>query len=491
MVADTSGWGSRFFPEVRICFRSSAPAVLPPRLQMLLLSVVLAGASAFAYLAAGRLGYEHLVAKKEAAVARARSATADLHKQLDALRQQLGGLARDRDRARGQAATLAGEAGTLRGRLSTTEAKLQSLEEAQIQQTQQQGGAAAPPSSAASATAAAGQISDLTKSLGQTQQALQQEKAQSAALAAQLAKIQTDRAAEEAQLGQYKTSLEQTAKEIEQLGAVRGKPAVRRARFHVRLGEIWQKLSEIKLPLLADQTAASTASATAAATTPGGVPVAELGPKEVGALETALRSAGVDVARILPQLGAATAEGGPFVPPPKSGGSTPVSPEKLAAIQQLAKTLPVSAPLASYAIGSPFGRRTDPFNGRAAFHTGIDMDAPYGSPVYATAPGTVIYAGWLGDYGKVVEIDHGLGIVTLYAHLRRWLVSVGEAVPAQQEIGLVGMTGRSTGPHVHYEVRVDGQPEDPEKFLGLARLLPAATPPQVTPAAAVSAGNNR
>lgn len=459
---------------------------------MLLLSVVLAGVSAFAYLAAGRLGYEHLVAKKEAAAARARSATADLHKQLDALRQQLSGLARDRDRARGQAATLAGEAGTLRGRLSTTEAKLQSLEGAQLQQARQHGDAPGPPSSAASATAAAGQISDLTKSLDQTQQALQQEKAQSAALAAQLAKIQTDRAAEEAQLGQYKTSLEQTAKEIEQLGAVRGKPAARRVRARKMLGEIWQKLSQIQLPLIAGQAAtpAPAEPATAAATSSVGVPPAELGPKEVGALETALRSAGVDIARVLPQLSPAHAEGGPFVPPPKGDASTAVGPEKLAAIQQLARTLPVSAPLSSYAIGSPFGRRTDPFNGRAAFHTGIDMDAPYGSPVYATAPGTVIYAGWLGDYGKVVEIDHELGIVTLYAHLRRWLVSVGETVPAQQEIGLVGMTGRSTGPHVHYEVRVDGQPEDPEKFLGLARLLPAATPPQVTPAAAVSAGNS-
>ena len=102
------------------------------------------------------------------------------------------------------------------------------------------------------------------------------------------------------------------------------------------------------------------------------------------------------------------------------------------------------------------------------------MDASYRSPVYATAPGTVIYAGWLGDYGRAVEIDHGLGIVTLYAHLTRCLVSAGESVDRHSEIGLVGSTGRSTGPHVHYEVRVDGRPIDPAKFLGLARLLPAS-----------------
>jgi murein DD-endopeptidase MepM/ murein hydrolase activator NlpD len=91
----------------------------------------------------------------------------------------------------------------------------------------------------------------------------------------------------------------------------------------------------------------------------------------------------------------------------------------------------------------------------------------------------------------VVEIDHGFGIVTLYAHLRRCLAAVGQTVPAQAEIGLVGMTGRSTGPHVHYEVRVDGQPQDPEKFLSLARLLPAAATSGLIPVAGGPAGNSR
>ena len=114
------------------------------------------------------------------------------------------------------------------------------------------------------------------------------------------------------------------------------------------------------------------------------------------------------------------------MPPPKA--NAPVNtfdPEKLAAIRGLAKVLPIAAPLAQYRIGSPFGPRLDPFNGKDAFHTGIDMDAPYNSPVYATAPGTVIYAGYLGEYGKTVEIDHGFGIDTLYAHLHRYFVAVG------------------------------------------------------------------
>ena len=94
------------------------------------------------------------------------------------------------------------------------------------------------------------------------------------------------------------------------------------------------------------------------------------------------------------------------------------------------------------------------------------------SPVYATAPGVVTYSGYRDDYGKVVEIDHGNGIATRYAHLHRATVSVGQRVAAQTQIGFLGSTGRATGPHVHYEVLVSGEPQDPEKFLGLARLVP-------------------
>ena len=458
MVADTSGWGSRFFPEIRIRFRSSNSVVMSPRLQAALLSCVLLGTAALAVLGVREFKYEHLVAKKEAAAARAQNAKGDLEKAVGSLRQKLAALRQVRDEAEDRAATFAHQAGVLRGRLSSTEAKAQSLD--------------------------------------QTRQALQQEKAQSAALSAQLGKIEADRAAEEAQFAQYKTSLEETAKQLDELGAARGKPAMR-YRVRLQLGAIWRRLSQIELPPPGNEVAAaapnpSAAPAAAAASTPAGQGVAgEFGRAEADAFERAAASAGVDVGRILSKIGPAPAEGGPFVPPPKDGlAADTVSPEKLAAIEALAKTLPVSAPLAEYQIGSPFGARIDPFNGRPSFHTGIDMDAPYSSPVYAASAGTVIYAGWLGDYGKVVEIDHGFGIVTLYAHLHRWLVSVGQNVAAQTEIGLVGTTGRSTGAHVHYEVRVDGQPQDPEKFLGLARLLPAAAR-QLSPAAAQPAENSR
>jgi murein DD-endopeptidase MepM/ murein hydrolase activator NlpD len=151
-----------------------------------------------------------------------------------------------------------------------------------------------------------------------------------------------------------------------------------------------------------------------------------------------------------------------------------LSPEKVAALHALVKALPVSAPLESYEIGSSFGVRGDPINGRSAYHTGLDFRAPYMSPVYATAAGVVTYSGYRDDYGKIVEIDHGNGIATRYAHLHRQTVSVGQRVAAHSQIGFLGSTGRATGPHVHYEVLVNGEPHDPEKFLGLARLVSTA-----------------
>ena len=138
----------------------------------------------------------------------------------------------------------------------------------------------------------------------------------------------------------------------------------------------------------------------------------------------------------------------------------------------MVKSLPVAAPLHSYEIGSRFGVRGDPMNGHAALHTGTDFRAPYMSPVYATASGVVTFSGYRDDYGKIVEIDHGNGLATRYGHLNRATVSVGQQVAAQTQIGFLGSTGRATGPHVHYEVVVNGEPQDPEKFMALGRIVP-------------------
>jgi murein DD-endopeptidase MepM/ murein hydrolase activator NlpD len=192
----------------------------------------------------------------------------------------------------------------------------------------------------------------------------------------------------------------------------------------------------------------------------------------VAQVERVLASAGVDVKNLFSQFGVNRGLGGPYIPNPR--GSTPdmLSAEKVLALGRMVKSLPVAAPLHSYEIGSRFGVRGDPINGRAALHTGTDFRAPYMSPVYATAAGTVTFSGYRDDYGKIVEIDHGNGLVTRYGHLSRATVLVGQRVAAQTQIGFLGSTGRATGPHVHYEVVVNGEPQDAEKFMALGRIVP-------------------
>jgi murein DD-endopeptidase MepM/ murein hydrolase activator NlpD len=114
---------------------------------------------------------------------------------------------------------------------------------------------------------------------------------------------------------------------------------------------------------------------------------------------------------------------------------------------------------------SGFGVRMDPFVGRPAMHTGLDFRASMGDPVRATANGKVVSAGWSGGYGRMVEIDHGNGLSTRYGHLSAINVSVGQSIKIGQVVGEVGSTGRSTGPHLHYETRIDGEAVDPQKFL--------------------------
>lgn len=140
-------------------------------------------------------------------------------------------------------------------------------------------------------------------------------------------------------------------------------------------------------------------------------------------------------------------------------------------LQFVLHTLPLAAPLDHFLLSSGFGSRRDPINGKLAAHEGLDFLSELGAPVMATAPGKVVFAGWKGDYGKMVEIDHGLGIHTRYGHLKSITVKVGDEVTYRQQIGALGNTGRSTGPHVHYEVRVDDKAYDPMNFLEAGRYV--------------------
>jgi murein DD-endopeptidase MepM/ murein hydrolase activator NlpD len=124
-----------------------------------------------------------------------------------------------------------------------------------------------------------------------------------------------------------------------------------------------------------------------------------------------------------------------------------------------------SSPPVQGPVGSGFGFRSDPFTGRAALHTGLDFPADTGSPIHAAAGGLVLVSEWHPAYGQVLEIDHGNGLLTRYAHCSEVLVAAGALVKRGQLVAKVGTTGRSTGPHLHFEVRVDGVPQDPARFL--------------------------
>jgi murein DD-endopeptidase MepM/ murein hydrolase activator NlpD len=139
--------------------------------------------------------------------------------------------------------------------------------------------------------------------------------------------------------------------------------------------------------------------------------------------------------------------------------------ERLTAVRRIAGQLPLARPLVNAPITSRFGARLDPFFGRPAMHPGIDFLAPTGNAVRATAGGTVIVADNAGGYGNMVEIDHGNGVTTRYGHLSAILVKVGQIVSKDALIGRIGSTGRSTGPHLHYEVRLDGKAIDPMRYI--------------------------
>jgi murein DD-endopeptidase MepM/ murein hydrolase activator NlpD len=127
-------------------------------------------------------------------------------------------------------------------------------------------------------------------------------------------------------------------------------------------------------------------------------------------------------------------------------------------------------PVTRAVLSGGFGFRFDPFNGGSARHEGIDLRATLDSTVYAPGAGTVISAGWKGEYGNMVEVDHGFGVITRYAHLSRINVRAGDVLTPRQPLGMIGATGRATGAHLHYEIRIAGRAIDPLKFLHAAEV---------------------
>lgn len=143
--------------------------------------------------------------------------------------------------------------------------------------------------------------------------------------------------------------------------------------------------------------------------------------------------------------------------------------------QKIQRTMvPTEEPVKGGQVGSPFGFRIDPITGRSALHTGLDFPSDTGTPIYAAAGGMVVVQEYHHAYGNMVEVDHGNDLITRYAHSSRVLVKKGDIVKRGQKIAEVGSTGRSTGPHLHFEVWVSGVPQDPQRFLAAGDSLAAA-----------------
>lgn len=192
-------------------------------------------------------------------------------------------------------------------------------------------------------------------------------------------------------------------------------------------------------------------------------------------LRSALAETGLDTERLTAQNGAAAGIGGPLVPvnlDPSAGPFeatlTALQPRmtSLIRLRGVIEQLPLARPVAGeHEFSSNFGYRTDPFTRGLAMHTGVDFRAETGSPILATAPGKVIAAEYNGGYGNMVEVEHANGLTTRYAHMSAISVSVGQTVRTGSVLGKVGSTGRSTGPHLHYETRINDEAIDPTRFL--------------------------
>jgi len=187
----------------------------------------------------------------------------------------------------------------------------------------------------------------------------------------------------------------------------------------------------------------------------------------------AIRKLGLNPNALLASTGDKAAEGGPYLrlTTGKNGSLDPrfqrlgISLARMDALQRSLAGIPQVQPANMDFISSGFGYRSDPFNGSAAFHAGLDFRGPRGAPIYAAAKGTVSFSGYKQGYGKCIEIDHGNGLMTRYAHMSRYHATLGQVVVAGDMIGAIGSTGRSTGPHLHFEVRINDRAVNPRPFL--------------------------
>ena len=426
-------------------------------------------------LAAGYVNAHRRMAHKEAEVQKAEASKNDLNSLVEQLQQRLEQADQDMAEVRERLANVAAQNAALRGALASTDSRLRGLDAMQNDllaerdhaQEQLQGAEAA-------LTAKSAELAHMGRGLDATKSDLEETEQQRSELGVRLHRLEAELQDATNQSVQYKTSWEAAQRKLQALAEEREKVVAERDGLLGRLAVLQQPLLQERGRLgkaAADSPRGDAAlQALSLPKSPGGLggfiaDEGRLGWTEVTAL---LSSAGVDIDKLAARFGAVPpSQGGPFV---ALGGIKQAKGDN-EALQKALKTLPLAAPLAHYQLESRFGPRVDPFNRRPSFHPGLDLAAPFKSPVFNTAPGVVVFAGLRSDYGKVVEVDHGSGIVTRYAHLHRITVALGQHLGAREQIGLLGSTGRSSGPHVHYEVVVNGTPQDPEKFLQAGRSI--------------------
>ncbi len=448
MIGRICALGKALFPKRQLFLRSAGNAriiAVPGWVQVILLAAWLGSLGGATTLTFAYLHLHKTLHRRDADSSLAANSLTELRQQLADANQQYSEVSEQLEEAVKQLAANDSDSDRLSQAVGEAQARAQVLDrsrddlEARLRATEQ------------ALSSKSGNLSLLSKSLAENRTELRNSELERTALEKKVQGLQSELESANKRSEQLKLALDGKQRELRGIAAERD-------RLRSQLGE----------PTAPDAVSAAPAA-------PGGarsaVPPGLLH-ESTSELEHLMASTGLDLDKLLARLGSAPAgQGGPYVALSGVKRASPQEESRIGKLLALAKILPLASPLAHYEFGSGFGPRTDPFNGHAAFHSGLDLDAPYRSPVYSTAPGVVVFAGVKGGYGRMVEISHGNGIDTRYAHLHRFLVAVGQRVAAHQEIGELGSTGRSTGPHLHYEVLVDGTALDPAKFLEAGKAV--------------------
>ncbi len=421
MISRLQKLGGRLFPERQILVRTEgrvSHVTLTRRMQAMTAAGLLLSAGGIGYLTVGYMHFGNIAAVKQAQMAQAEMSNSDLRQLVVQLQGQLASANSQLDATQGRLSNIGSQYGSLEGSLSVAEQQIKDIAEARDRLTAER--------------------DELQKRLGDAQDKVSNTATNVASNLARVRQLEKDLQAANSRAGEFKATLDGTQKKLDQISAEREKATTERERLA-------SERDALKNP-------------NSGSSRIGGA---------LGELEKLVASTGLDVESAIARIsGAPKGEGGPYI---AMGKAKTLSPEEQAkreeTLRKLVKTLPLASPLAHYQIESPFGPRVDPINKREGFHPGIDLGGVFRSPVYSTGPGVVTFAGVRSQYGKFVEIDHGMGIVTHYAHLHRITVTRGQKIGVHQEVGELGSTGRSTGPHLHYEVVMDGETLDPEKFL--------------------------